>query len=250
MPRTLVYCRLIRAVVVLAGFCFGAIAEQPITCHLETTGPLSRFSPAQLVLLAKLNHADFAHLGRLRRILVPSRWDRDELAYSPMPRTVPELSQEKKALVVDLAGQVFGGYESGQLVRWGPVSTGDRLHQTPSGTYHLNWHARVRVSSENSTWIMPWYFNFDSTLGYGLHQYSLPGRPASHGCARMLVVDAKWLFNWGDGWTRDAVTGELQPGTLVLILGKYDFRAPQPWLRPAWWTRGVTLPLQQISTEN
>jgi hypothetical protein len=96
---------------------------------------------------------------------------------------------------------------------------------------------------------MPWYFNFSSRQGLGLHQYALPGRPASHGCARMLVRDAQWLFTWGDGWTLDDSTRELvEPGTLVLVIGKYNFQAPPPWLRPEWWARGVVLPLQQVAT--
>lgn len=237
--------RPITLAVLLGGLCFAARAADTIACHLEPANPLSRFKSGQLVLLQKLNHADTPHLARLSRILVPNRWDPDELHYSPMPQDVPELSDHKKALVVDLAAQVFGAYESGRLVRWGPVSTGDRHHQTPPGTYHLNWHARVRVSSENPTWIMPWYFNFSSDRGLGLHQYALPGRPASHGCTRLLAADAQWLFHWGQGWSMDDDTGEpAATGTLVLILGQYDFKAPQPWLQPRWWSRGVSLSLE------
>jgi L,D-transpeptidase catalytic domain len=249
VARTHACCGLLRTVVFLWGLCCVVRAGQTITCHLEAVKSLSRFNSDQLALLVKLNHADAAHLTRFTRILVPDRWDPDELLYSPMPRDVPELSQERKAIVVDLAAQVFGAYENGHLVRWGPVSTGDRRHQTPSGVYHLNWHQRVRVSSDNPTWIMPWYFNFESEHGFGLHEYALPGRPASHGCARLLTADAQWLFHWGEGWTlADDTRQPLQPGTLVVLLGKYDFGAPQPWLRPKWWARGVSLPLQQIAT--
>jgi hypothetical protein len=248
MPRKHAYSISIPAAVFLFGLFPAALAGQTINWHLEVTNPLSRFSSAQRALLAKLNHADSPHLARLARIVVPDRWDPDELLYSPLPRDVAELSQEKKAVVVDLAAQVFGAYEAGKLIRWGPVSTGDRHHQTPAGTYHLNWHARVRVSSENPTWIMPWYFNFSSGRGLGLHEYTLPGRPASHGCTRLLAIDAKWLFNWGEGWTLDDGSGEpVEQGTLVLVLGRYDFSAPQPWLQPKWWARGITLPVQQIA---
>jgi hypothetical protein len=84
--------------------------------------------------------------------------------------------------------------------------------------YHLNWHAPVHISSENPNWVMPWYFNFANDRGLALHLYSLPGRPASHGCVRMLAMDAKWLYRWGDGWTLAAGTRQLiQPGTLILV---------------------------------
>jgi hypothetical protein len=235
-------------VVVVCGLSLSVLAGQPIRYRLVAARPLSRFTSKQLVLLSKLNHVDSTHLARLSRILAPDRWDLDEVLYSPLPQVVPQLSQEGKAIIVDLAGQAFGAYESGNLVRWGPVSSGRRSHQTPSGTYHLNWHARIHVSTEDPTWVMPWYFNFATDRGLALHQYALPGRPASHGCVRMLPDDAKWLFQWGDGWTLSETSGEVvQRGTLVLLLGRYDFRAPQPWLQPAWWSRGKSLPISEMA---
>jgi hypothetical protein len=196
----------------------------------------------------KLNRADNANLARLHRIIVPDQWERNELLYSPMPQSVPQLSDENKAIVVDLTAQVFGAYESGNLVRWGPVSSGRRHHETPPGTYHLNWRARLHVSTEDPTWIMPWYFNFASARGLGLHQYSLPGRPASHGCVRMLAVDAKWVFSWGDGWTLAETGGEVvELGTLVLVVGEYNHLAPQPWLQPGWWAQGASLSLGETA---
>jgi lipoprotein-anchoring transpeptidase ErfK/SrfK len=201
-----------------------------VTYRLEPTQPLSRFSPAQRKLLQKLNRADAAHLGGWKSLIVPSRWDLDELAYSPMPESIEPLSDVPQAVVVDLPAQVFGAYKFGALVRWGPVSSGGPGHSTSPGRYHLNWKARVRISSVDDTWIMPWCFNFDTTTGYAFHQYSLPGRPASHGCIRLLEVDAMWLFHWG------------RYGTPVRVLGHYDFSSPRPWMQPVWWSRGVTLP--------
>ena len=245
-PKARWFCRFVRAVVFWCGLC---LAAQTILYHVEATRPLSRFTSDQLELLSKLNHADCKYLPRLKSVIVPDRWDGDELLFSPMPRKVPELSGEKKAILVDLPAQVFGAFESGELVRWGPVSSGDQRHQTPSGSYHLNWRARVHVSTENPAWVLPWYFNFASQKGIGVHEYTLPGRPASHGCIRMLAVDAKWLFQWGEGWTLGETVREvLQPGTLILVLGNYDFASAQPWLKPKWWTRGVTLPVQQVAT--
>ena len=214
----------------------GEAKKGALVYHLEATRPLSRFAPNQLLLVEKLNRVDRAHLGRLANVIVPNRWDLDLLAYSPMPLLVPWLSDERKALVIALPAQVFGAYEHGQLVRWGPVSSGGSTHETPSGHYHLNWNARLRRSSVNAEWLMPWYFNFSDVIGLGVHQYDLPGRPASHGCVRLLEVDAKWIFRWGEA--RDVA----QRGTPVLIIGNYDFSKRQPWLKPAWWVAGVTLP--------
>jgi len=214
-----------------------------LSYHLEPPRPLSRFAANQILLLEKLNRADRAHLAGLKSVIVPNQWDLDLLAYSPMPLLVPWLSDQRKALVVELSGQVFGAYEYGLLVRWGPVSSGGSTHATPSGHYNLNWNARIHRSSENVDWIMPWYFNFSSVQGLGVHQYALPGRPASHGCVRMLEVDAKWVFKWGEGWTLGSGPQDIvQYGTPVLVIGNYDFKKRQPWLKPTWWAAGVTLP--------
>lgn len=227
------------------GMILAVAAAATITYRLEPSKPLSRFNAGQIALLAKLNRADPSHLPRLSRIIVPDRWDRDELLYSPMPQFVQQLSLETKAIIVDLSAQVFGAYKCGTLVRWGPVSSGRRSRETPSGTYHLNWRARVHVSTEDPTWIMHWYFNFSNVLGLGLHQYSMPGRPASHGCVRLLEVDARWLYDWGEACAVDSATKDvIRPGTPVLVIGRYDFAASQPWLRPEWWAEGVCLPLQ------
>jgi len=56
-------------------------------------------------LLQKLNRADAAHLGQWKNLIVPSRWDVDELAYSPLPEFIEELTNGPQTLVVDLPAQ-------------------------------------------------------------------------------------------------------------------------------------------------
>jgi hypothetical protein len=115
------------------------------------------------------------------------------------------------------------------------VSSGAAHDPTPSGLFHLTWRSTGRHSTVNREWYMPWYFNFHSRRGLSLHQYVLPGRPASHACIRLLERDARWLYGWGRGWSDDArgdvVAGS---GTPVLVVGSYDFSAPPPWMSPAW----------------
>jgi hypothetical protein len=243
-------CRVGPALVCFAcSLCLTAQAPRSVVAyHLEPAMRLFRLDSNKITLIEKLNRADRAHLNRLSQLIVPDRWDLDERAYSPMPQSIPRLTGIPKILVVDVPTQVFGAYEFGNLVRWGPVSSGAKAHQTPPGLYHLNWNARVRISSKNDAWVMPWYFNFCSETGLGLHQYTLPGRPASHGCVRLLVDDAKWLFQWGEGWILTPDREVLQDGTAVLIVGSYDFAGGRPWLQPWWLARGVTLPAEVITS--
>ena len=214
-----------------------AAAQEPaattaVRYRLETTSAsdLSNRTDSQLATLEKLNRADRDHLPRLRQIVVPEQWLTDENAYSPMPMIYASSGPLQKALVVALDIQAFAGYEHGRLVRWGPVSTGARGRTTDAGRLALNWKSPGRNSTVNPAWFMKWYFNIRNAEGVALHAYALPGRPASHGCIRLLERDAVWLFNWGDEWSLDR-NGDLdRSGTPVLIIGRYDFDRPAPWL--------------------
>ena len=56
--------------------------------------------------------------------------------------------------------------------------------------------------------------------GLSIHQYALPGRPASHACVRMLERDAQWLFESGETWTLDdRGWNVLDHGTPVPVVG-------------------------------
>ncbi len=192
-----------------------------------------RFTAAQLALLEKLNRRDLGHLARAATLIVPSRWDLDEIAYSPLPADYAAGAALPKLLIVHQPTQVFGAYEYGRLVRWGPVSTGRRSMPTPPGLFHLNWRSTGRHSTVDPDWYMSWYFNFENRRGLSIHEYVLPGRPESHACVRLLRRDARWLFEWGEEW-------ELSPdgrtvvcnGTPLFVVGRYAFDQPAPWTVP------------------
>ena len=198
-------------------------------------------TPAQIALLEKLNRADEAHLRGLFPLVVPLSWDADDTSHTVLPSRYSSASAASKFLVVYLPGQMFGAYEFGALVRWGPISSGRRSAATPSGSFTLNWRSTGRYSTVNPTWFMRWYFNFGSREGLALHAYTLPGYPASHGCIRLLERDAQWLYEWGDTWLVDARAGLVAPGTSLFVVGAYDFAGPPPWRSVAWLSQEVQL---------
>ena len=188
------------------------------------------FTQPQISLLEKLNCSDRDHLVELSEIVVPDRWDLSELAYSPLAAHYSALEGFAKAVVVHKPGQVFGAYENGRLVRWGPVNSGAESSPTPHGLFYLNWKSTGHRSTVNRNWFLPWYFNFHNRRGHSFHHYELPGKPVSHGCLRLLERDAKWLYEWGDEWTLGLREWTIEdPGTPVLILGEYDYSNPAPW---------------------
>jgi lipoprotein-anchoring transpeptidase ErfK/SrfK len=190
----------------------------------------NKFHEEQIALLEKLNRADQLHLVRLPEIVVPGRWDLDELDYSPLPAVWQDAGKSPKTLVLSQPFQVFGAYENGKLVRWGPVSSGRKSRPTPPGLFYLNWKSRGRKSTVDGGWFLRWYFNFINERGISFHEFDLPGRPESHGCVRLLSRDAEWLFHWGEQWKLDAKGWKPEKqGTPVLILGTYDYGKPAPW---------------------
>jgi hypothetical protein len=202
-----------------------------------------RFDERQIGILEQLNRRDRRHLARLKEIVVPAAWHEDEREYSPLPRQYAWAATHPKAIVVHQPWQVFGAYEHGELVRWGAVSSGRRSAPTPAGLFHLNWRSRGRCSTVCAEWYMPWYWNFDNRRGLGLHEFALPGHPASHSCIRLLERDARWFYDWGEGWQLDADGRTiLRPGTPLFIVGAYDFDAPPPWHSSGQLAAGLTLP--------
>ncbi len=198
-----------------------------------------RFTPAQLAILEKLNRADVEHLPRLKEIIVPDRWDLRELDYSPLPQRSLWTGRFAKAFVVHQPMQVFGAYEEGTLVRWGPVSSGGARRPTPAGLFHLNWKSKGRHSTVNPDWFLRWYFNFVNEHGISFHEYALPGRPASHGCVRLLGRDGRWLYQWDDEWELGEKGRSIKTaGTPVWILGEYDYQQDVPWRTPEYIVAG------------
>ena len=193
-----------------------------------------RFTAAQIDVLEKLNRRDREHLIRtdppVAGLIVPSAWQDDELGYSPLPKEWSAVAAHPKYLVVHQPFQVFAAYESGRLVRWGPVSTGRKETPIPPGSFNLTWRSRKRTSTDNDAWILEWYFNFINSRGVSFHQFDLPGYAASHACVRMLQRDAQWLYEWGDQWKlSEDRRSVVVPGTPVLVIGEFGHGQPGPW---------------------
>jgi L,D-transpeptidase ErfK/SrfK len=139
-------------------------------------------------------------------IAIPNKMDNlDILNYAPMSPTIE--SKGTKVIVVSLTNLAFGAYNAqGQLQYWGPVSGGrgwcPDIHKscnTTKGvfTIYLKGGGAGCVSSKYPVGRggapMPYCMFFKG--GYALHgSYNVPGYNDSHGCVRLFVGDAKWLY--------------------------------------------------------
>jgi lipoprotein-anchoring transpeptidase ErfK/SrfK len=116
------------------------------------------------------------------------------------------------AIVVTRGSNTLQLYESHTLVRTFPVATGQAIYPTPAGLWH------VMDKQRDPWWYPPVYDAWAKGLkpvppgpdnplgtrwmglnapGVGIHGTDAPtsiGYSASHGCIRMHVPDAEWLF--------------------------------------------------------
>jgi len=188
------------------------------------------FSEEKLKLVLAINRVDFEHVWKCDTLIVPDTFLPETNHYAPFPESIPEIQDIPKMILFSYYSQSFAAYDCGHLVRWGPTSMGKRSTPTPTGLYFTNWKAKQTTSTENSEWKLSWYFNLDNQRGVSMHQYDLPGVPASHACMRLYAEDAEWFYNWAEQWklVDDHTIGTY--GTPVIIFGKYPFGKRKPWL--------------------
>lgn len=201
--------------------------------QLEGLAPIVELEKAvgaeQVPIVLALNRIDAGHLKTDALVVVPDP-AADMRSLSPFPAAVESLALVPKALLVSQKIQAFAAYEYGILVRWGATSTGKASTPTPSRLYYANWKGKLVISTINAEWIMPWYFNLANFEGISMHQYDLPGYPASHACVRFSEADAMWMYEWAEQWLLDKRTGEKQAnGTPVIVFGEYAYGEDAPW---------------------
>lgn len=181
--------------------------------------------------MLKINRLDRKHLRNGASLIVPNT-SADLAMFSPLPKRLESARSIPKLMLVSRHVQAFGAYEFGELVHWGPTSTGKKSTPTPAGLFHTNWRKRETRSSVNSNWVLPWCFNIDNATGVAFHKFDLPGYPASHGCVRLLEEDAKWVYEWAEQWVLSKQNNSIQAyGTPVIIFGNYAYGAKAPWER-------------------
>ncbi|NTW30948.1 MAG: L,D-transpeptidase, partial [Candidatus Moranbacteria bacterium] len=137
----------------------------------------------------KVNRVDKRHFPVGKTVLLPVNLEK-AVQYTPIPEVLTD-SRGEREIRVYLDCQYFGAYEKGKLVFWGPISSGGKGRGTPPGRYAVNYKERHKRSIKYDNAPMPYAINFYG--GYFLHQQSLPGYPASHGCVRLLMTDAERL---------------------------------------------------------
>jgi lipoprotein-anchoring transpeptidase ErfK/SrfK len=180
-------------------------------------------------IVLAINRIDDRNLHQGMSMIVPTTFE-DPTLWQFMPEEISNAKNIPKLVIVNQRTQAFGFFENGKLVRSGPVSSGKESTPTPNGLFFTNWKGKEVVSTFSDEWVLKWDFNIDNFNGVALHQYAMPGYPASHSCVRLYEKDAKWLYDWADQWVlADDGQTKLASGIPVIIYGKYDFSKGEPW---------------------
>jgi lipoprotein-anchoring transpeptidase ErfK/SrfK len=112
-----------------------------------------------------------------------------------------------KWVEVNKTNQVFRAYVGDKLVFESPVSTGKEGYATPNGTFAAGEKSRMHHSDLYDDAPMP--YSVQIAGDYFIHGFSsVPTHPASHGCIRLPMEQAKQFFDWVDPGTPVIVTGE------------------------------------------
>lgn len=208
---------------------------------------LKDYTAVQKEIILSLNRIDERRLKPGLELIIPDEVSENFFDYSPFPEQLNLLDSIPKTLVINQRIQAFGIYENGYLCYWGPVSSGKESTPTPNGLHYANFKAKRKVSTVNPSWILPYYFNFMNFEGVGVHQYTMPGFPASHACVRLYMDDAKYIYDWSDMWKLNG-NQLARNGTPFMVFGKYDFKKPSPWLGLAKNPKANNLNKEELDT--
>lgn len=120
----------------------------------------------------------------------------------------PEVPQEQKKIIVDLATQMVTAFEGEKLVFSERCASGVKGTDTPRGEF-LTYHKGPSVHMTNegdalenesvySLPGVPWcsFFTSQGNAFHGTYWHNDYGRPRSHGCVNLPSSAAKFLYRW------------------------------------------------------
>lgn len=186
--------------------------------------------------LTLLNRKDIQYFRVGDTIVLPNKVVEDLRMYSVFPFYYEGAKDLPKLIVISNKWQCYACYEYGKLVRFAAANTGEERKPTFPGRYAATWKQRKRLSSLDSTWVLPFTINIHQYAGSAMHQFDMPGRPVSHSCVRQFLSDAEWVYKWISVAKLDSNRRFIPyTGTPVIIHGLFDFTRKRggPWLELA-----------------
>jgi len=117
-------------------------------------------------------------------------------------------------VIVDIGGQRAYIVKDGQVAFETPISSAAKGHRTPRGTFTITEKVRSGKMSTIYKCPLPGWMRLGETA-IGMHQGDLPGYPASHGCIRMPIESALYIFDHAPKGTTVEVVDSWKPDAVV-----------------------------------
>lgn len=127
-------------------------------------------------------------------------------------REVLDASHCDMRVIINIGAQRAYLVKDGRIAFDTPISSAATGHRTPRGTFAISEKVRSGKMSTIYKCPLPGWMRLGETA-VGMHQGDLPGYPASHGCIRMPLESALFIFD------------HVQVGTPVDVV---DSWSPQP----------------------
>jgi len=132
-------------------------------------------------------------------------------------RDVLEAPHSDMRVIVNIGGQRAYIVKDGRIAFDTPISSASVGHRTPRGTFTITEKVRSGKMSTIYKCPLPGWMRLGDTA-VGMHQGELPGYPASHGCIRMPLESALFIFD------------QVKIGTPVEVVDSWSPAQAQPGL--------------------
>lgn len=208
------------------------VADRSLLDSIRKTFDYGKSKSPAYKAFVTLNRRVFSSVRVGDTVVVPDTVVDNILAYSVFPQRWFGADSIAKIIVISNEMQSYACYENGRQVQFASCNTGTERKPTLPGRYAVNWKERLRISSLNDEWKLPFNVNFHLYAGNAFHQFYMPGRPASHSCVRQFMDDAEWLYNWVE--VGEVRNGRVQAmtGTPIVIIDMFDYTRKKhgPWV--------------------
>jgi len=177
-------------------------------------------------ILARLNLKDRFYiredLKQQRALKVPNDF-RAYTTWTPLPRHLTQIRNERRFILVAKDIPFLGWYESGKLAGDSHICIGKKPEWTKSGLYRVNEKVVDQVSSSyrnayGDPALMPYAMRIYGRIW--IHGGDITGGYCSHGCINLPLDAAAELFKWAEPGTNVLIVESL--GNLNQALDKYS----------------------------
>jgi lipoprotein-anchoring transpeptidase ErfK/SrfK len=118
------------------------------------------------------------------------------------------------SMIVDLGSQHAYVYRGGDVIADTAISSGKAGYRTPLGMFKVLQKQRFHRSNKYDDAPMP-YMQRLTWSGLALHGGHLPGYPASHGCIRLPMKFARWLYGLPTAGMKVVITNRNRPASTI-----------------------------------